>query len=193
MQPEIAIDTFPESEDASRCMLGKTILQIEEEFGQPFLSYSYRDSLIYIYSNDDMTMIEFRENLVSKIGQCRERRAYRRVTPVSDILVYISGHATFSGLMMDISVPSIAVRHSTPYPSMVGEKVRVVCGLPMRGTVFPVSIAGTVYRSVAENGGFKTVIKFTDPMDSEPRLVVSHYIQQRLADLVVGLLPDVEH
>lgn len=168
-------------------LLGKSIEEVENRLGNPLVSYAYRNSLIYVYGNEEMTTVEFKDRVAVKSNYVTERRSHPRVHPAEKTKVCITGKEKVDGYLKDISLPSAAIIHSLPITVQEGDSVKIDLILPVRGVNEAIRLNGTVYRTTVFDNVYKTVIFFTDPEDSEMRENIRLYIEKRLVDIVMGV------
>lgn len=162
-----------------RSFLGKTAGELTRVLGEPFASYSYRDSEVYLYDSKPVTTVALHNGLIVKCNDVAEARRQLRVRPLQNIPVVSRGETSNTGLLKDISIGGVAVSFSSGAVFMMRESAVLSFSLPIEGVDRFLEIPCRVKDIRIVEGVGVTVFLFDFSRVPREKAIITRYISVR--------------
>jgi hypothetical protein len=162
-----------------RSFLGKTAGELTRVMGEPFASYSYRDSEVYLYDSKPVTTVALHNGVIVKCNDLADARRHLRVQPLQNIAVVSRGEASNKGQLKDISIGGAAVSFPTDVTFAIRDTTVLTFSLPIEGIDRFLEIPCRVKDIRAIDGVVITVFLFDFSSIPREKAIITRYISLR--------------
>ncbi|NMC73526.1 MAG: PilZ domain-containing protein [Geobacteraceae bacterium] len=162
-----------------RSFLGKTAGELTRVLGEPFASYSYGDSEVFLYDSKPVTTVALRNGLIVKCNDVAESRRQLRVQPLQNIPVVSRGEACNRGVLKDISIGGAAVSFPSDAVFVMRESAVLSFSLPTEGSGRFLEIPCRVKDIRIVDGECVTVFLFDCTRAPREKATIARYISIR--------------